>query len=303
VEVEKDGSKVCGTSIMGLMMLAPAKGRFDRDQRQRRRRRRGVEALTALVRRDSTRSIPRGSAAGFRGEAHTCQTDHRFLNPLVKQVRGLREKKHRARRLFVARAAHPDDARETGRLPEILLYADTMRHKLLSELIDATEAAGGEVIETNADIIAKVTGKDNPQAVVGAYRLFATGLCELDRSAAPLWIVAQALRDPGNLGTILRTGDAVGAGGPDPGGRLCGSRFRSKRCGRRWGPCSRNASPRRPGKNSCRGCAAGPASWSAPASRRSWITSRHGTSAPASSWSATNNPGCPRPMPNNAICW
>ena len=32
-------------------------------------------------------------------------------------------------------------------------------------------------------------------------------------TAAPLWIVAQALRDPGNLGTILRTGDAVGAGG------------------------------------------------------------------------------------------
>jgi TrmH family RNA methyltransferase len=28
-----------------------------------------------------------------------------------------------------------------------------------------------------------------------------------------LWIVAQALRDPGNIGTILRTGDAVGAGG------------------------------------------------------------------------------------------
>ena len=36
---------------------------------------------------------------------------------------------------------------------------------------------------------------------------------EIDRSTAPLWIVAQALRDPGNLGTILRTGDAVGAGG------------------------------------------------------------------------------------------
>src|SRR4029079_18781908 len=34
-----------------------------------------------------------------------------------------------------------------------------------------------------------------------------------DRSTAPLWIVAQALRDPGNLGTILRTGDAAGAGG------------------------------------------------------------------------------------------
>src|SRR5690606_28104234 len=35
----------------------------------------------------------------------------------------------------------------------------------------------------------------------------------LDRHAAPIWLVAQALRDPGNLGTMLRTGDAVGAGG------------------------------------------------------------------------------------------
>ena len=32
-------------------------------------------------------------------------------------------------------------------------------------------------------------------------------------ASAPIWLVAQALRDPGNLGTMLRTGDAVGAGG------------------------------------------------------------------------------------------
>jgi TrmH family RNA methyltransferase len=49
--------------------------------------------------------------------------------------------------------------------------------------------------------------------MLGAYRQPGTSLDALDRSAAPLWIVAQALRDPGNIGTILRTGDAVGAGG------------------------------------------------------------------------------------------
>jgi TrmH family RNA methyltransferase len=42
---------------------------------------------------------------------------------------------------------------------------------------------------------------------------FDTSLGTLDRGAAPIWLVAQALRDPGNLGTMLRTGDAVGAGG------------------------------------------------------------------------------------------
>jgi TrmH family RNA methyltransferase len=49
--------------------------------------------------------------------------------------------------------------------------------------------------------------------LLGAYRVPDAALARIDRSAAPLWIVAQALRDPGNIGTILRTGDAAGAGG------------------------------------------------------------------------------------------
>ncbi len=56
-------------------------------------------------------------------------------------------------------------------------------------------------------------GKDNPQAVAGVFAEFDTSLTAIDRGAAPIWLVAQALRDPGNLGTMLRTGDAVGAGG------------------------------------------------------------------------------------------
>ncbi len=58
-----------------------------------------------------------------------------------------------------------------------------------------------------------MSGKDNPQTLLGAYRQPDSSLERIDRTKAPLWIVAQALRDPGNIGTILRTGDAVGAGG------------------------------------------------------------------------------------------
>jgi len=138
-----------------------------------------------------------------------------FSNPLVKQVRGLREKKHRrAEGLFMAEGLRIlTEAREVGRLPRMLFFAGGAAHPLLAALIDETEEAGGDVVETNADILGKLTGKDNPQTVVGVYDLPDTTLGTLDRSAAPLWITAQALRDPGNIGTILRTGDAVGAGG------------------------------------------------------------------------------------------
>ena len=72
---------------------------------------------------------------------------------------------------------------------------------------------GGDVIVTSPDILSKMSGKDNPQAILGAFRQPDSSLHAIDRSASPLWLVAQALRDPGNIGTILRTGDATGAGG------------------------------------------------------------------------------------------
>lgn len=137
-----------------------------------------------------------------------------FSNDLVKQARALRDKKNRrAEGLFLAEGLRIlTEAREAGTLPERLFFSEA-GHPLVERMITETEAAGGEAIETSADILHKISGKDNPQAVIGVYRVFDTSLDGLDRAAAPLWIVAQALRDPGNLGTILRTGDAVGAGG------------------------------------------------------------------------------------------
>lgn len=133
----------------------------------------------------------------------------------MKRVRALRDKKHRKREgLFLAEGLRIlTEAREAGVLPEMLFHAGGILHPLVQTLVDAIEADGGDIIETTPDILAKISGKENPQAVVGVYRDRLTPLESLDRNTANIWIVAQALRDPGNLGTILRTGDAVGAGG------------------------------------------------------------------------------------------
>ena len=139
-----------------------------------------------------------------------------FSNPTVKALRALREKKHRkAAGKFLAEGLRLlTDARTSGHVPEVLVLADRRDpHPLLSELETAVDAAGGEVIETTPDILSKITGKDNPQAVAGVFAEFDTSLTALDRNSADIWLVAQALRDPGNLGTMLRTGDAIGAGG------------------------------------------------------------------------------------------
>ena len=139
-----------------------------------------------------------------------------FSNETVKAIRSLREKKHRkAAGKFLAEGLRLlTDARASGHIPELLVLSEAREpHPLLGEIERAVEAAEGEVIETTPDILSKITGKDNPQGVAGVFAEFDTSLAAIDRSAAPIWLVAQALRDPGNLGTMLRTGDAIGAGG------------------------------------------------------------------------------------------
>lgn len=139
-----------------------------------------------------------------------------FSNSTVKLLRSLRDKKaRRSEGLFLAEGLRIiAEARDSGRLPEIIAFsAEGARHPLAAEIIAATTAAGGDAIETTPDILSKMSGKDNPQMLIGAYRQPGSALQLIDRSASPLWIVVQALRDPGNIGTILRTGDAVGAGG------------------------------------------------------------------------------------------
>jgi TrmH family RNA methyltransferase len=139
-----------------------------------------------------------------------------FSNTTVKRLRSLRDKKaRRAEGLFLAEGLRIiAEARDSGRLPEIIAFApEGARHPLAAEIIAAAEAAGGEAIETSPEILSKMSGKDNPQMLLAAFWQPDTALDRIDRTKAPLWIVAQALRDPGNIGTILRTGDAAGAGG------------------------------------------------------------------------------------------
>jgi RNA methyltransferase, TrmH family len=139
-----------------------------------------------------------------------------FSNETVKRLRALRDKKARkAEGLFLAEGLRIlAEARDSGSLPDIIAHAPAGGvHPLAAEIIAAAEARGADIIETTPDILSKMSGKDNPQAILGAYRQPDTSLAAIDRSASPLWIVAQALRDPGNIGTILRTGDATAAGG------------------------------------------------------------------------------------------
>ena len=68
------------------------------------------------------------------------------------------------------------------------------------------------VLEVTGPILEKLVRKDNPQGVVGVFRQNLMPLTDV-RVGNDVWVVLEDVRDPGNLGTIIRTVDAVGAKG------------------------------------------------------------------------------------------
>ncbi|MGE3143656.1 MAG: TrmH family RNA methyltransferase [Hyphomonadaceae bacterium] len=143
-------------------------------------------------------------------------------NPSVKLLKSLASKKGRQETgLFLAEGARlAHEAAELGFWPEIMLISESVLDRpYAARLAEGAQLAGARVIAASERVLEQIARRENPQAVIGAYR---------QRWAEPdallqsdLCVALNEVRDPGNLGTILRTCDAVGAGGAILIGNCC----------------------------------------------------------------------------------
>ncbi len=139
-----------------------------------------------------------------------------LANPIVKDIKALTVKKSREESgAFLAEGLKlVIDALELGWTIRTLVYAKAAKGKPLVEQVAAkTVAAGGLVLEVSEKVIGSITRRDNPQMVVGVFEQRWRPLRDVRPKAGETWVALDRVRDPGNLGTIIRTADAAGASG------------------------------------------------------------------------------------------
>jgi TrmH family RNA methyltransferase len=135
-------------------------------------------------------------------------------NTLVKLAKSLDRKKARVETgLFLAEGArHVAEGLDQGWTLDALLFAPAGEARAsVRELVARAQAAGARVARVGDRILETITRRDNAQAVIGLFRQRAATLDDL--AHAPFLIALERPKDPGNLGTILRTLDSVGGGG------------------------------------------------------------------------------------------
>jgi TrmH family RNA methyltransferase len=145
-------------------------------------------------------------------------------NPLIKQARALRQKKARDESgLFLVEGLlHVGQAVEAGWELEALLYCpERLKSEFGRQLVEKLLQTGARCQSVSEAAFESFAEKENPQGIAALVHEKQRGLAELSA-----WSLAVALvtpQDPGNVGTILRSLDAVGAeglilldGGADP---------------------------------------------------------------------------------------
>ncbi|SIR12943.1 RNA methyltransferase, TrmH family [Rhizobium sp. RU35A] len=137
-------------------------------------------------------------------------------NPIIKDIKALTNKKDREESgTFMAEGLKlVIDALELGWSIRTLVYAKAAKGKPLVEQVAAkTVARGGLVLEVSEKVLSSVTRRDNPQMVVGIFEQQWQRLDHLVPEKNQTFVALDRVRDPGNLGTIIRTADAAGASG------------------------------------------------------------------------------------------
>ena len=137
-------------------------------------------------------------------------------NPIVKDIRALALKKFRdSQDAFMAEGLKlVIDALDLGWTIRTLVFAKSQKGNATVEKIAArTVAAGGLVLEVSEKVLSAITRRDNPQMVLGVFRQRWMPLRDIKPTEGDVWVALDRVRDPGNLGTVIRTADAVGAKG------------------------------------------------------------------------------------------
>jgi TrmH family RNA methyltransferase len=137
-------------------------------------------------------------------------------NPKVKDIVRLRQRRHRDNtgRFLIEGYRELSRAASSG-LPIEILYicSDLFLGSNEQYLIAEIEEKGAQIIPCTESVFQKISYRDRPDGLLAVAKQMEAGLASLVLSEAPFFVLAEAIEKPGNLGTILRSSDAVGVDG------------------------------------------------------------------------------------------
>lgn len=131
----------------------------------------------------------------------------------IKQIRNLRNRQERERSgLFFIEGIRPvaEAIQMKAEIEALVIAPDLLRSQFGQEIVQAQREQGISQIEVTSDVFKSISLKEGPQGIGAVVRQRWESLESIRLLNKSYWVALDAAQDPGNIGTILRTGDAFG---------------------------------------------------------------------------------------------
>jgi TrmH family RNA methyltransferase len=139
-----------------------------------------------------------------------------FSNSKVKAIRKLEQKKYRQQTgtFFIEGLRTVGEAVQMGaEIQTLVICPDLLVSEFGLSLLQNPALSSVLKIEVSAEIYQKIAHKDGPQGLGAVVRQRWQKLSDIEPQSNNIWVALDAVSDPGNLGTIMRTADGVGCQG------------------------------------------------------------------------------------------
>jgi TrmH family RNA methyltransferase len=137
-------------------------------------------------------------------------------NSRVVRVRSLRRRADREQTgLCLAEGirAVVEAVQQGAQIEQLVVAPSLLRSEVALDLVAKLEQQGVNTLEVSPEVFESLSLREGPQGLAAVIRQRWDTLEQIDPRQGLCWVALEGVQDPGNLGSILRTGDAVRAAG------------------------------------------------------------------------------------------
>ena len=137
-------------------------------------------------------------------------------NPRVQHAYALRERKQRETERLTVLEGYRELSRamDAGvKLSECFFCPEMFLGSNEAALLERAQGQGAELFETTPEVLTKLAYRDRPEGLIAVSAIRSHTLAEMPAKKDGLYLVAETIEKPGNLGSLLRSADAAGATG------------------------------------------------------------------------------------------
>ena len=136
-------------------------------------------------------------------------------NPLIKRLRSLKQRKFREREgSFLVEGIEPVWAAvEKASVETIVVSPDLLTSESARQMVENVRAKGVQIVKVRRAVFDSIAERENPSGIAAIVRMFDRDIYQLPVAGYSTFVALHEVGNPGNLGAIIRTADAVGASG------------------------------------------------------------------------------------------